>query len=116
MMKPDPVRLSIAWQDPALVQIGKAGLSEGLLKEITRLIKKHKYIKIRLLRSALDTASSKQEVLEIVCQRVNAQLAGIRGNTAVIYKTRARSKGVSRCHSCSMVILLWEILTVLPAF
>ena len=82
---PDKTRIDIAWQNPAIMQIGKSGLSEGIIKETKRLLKKHKYIKVRLLRSAV-TSSSKKEIFEFLAQGTGSHLAGIRGNTAVLFK------------------------------
>ncbi|MFX0107098.1 MAG: YhbY family RNA-binding protein [Candidatus Hodarchaeota archaeon] len=82
----DPQRVSIAWQEPAMVQIGKNGLSEGLYAEAKRLLKKHKYIKVRVLRSALSQGQDKETLLRTLCLSIGAQLVGVRGNTAVVYK------------------------------
>ena len=82
---PDKTRIDIAWQDPAIMQIGKSGLSEGIIKETKRLLKKHKYIKVRLLRSAV-TSRSKKEMFEALAQGTGSHLVGIRGNTAVLFK------------------------------
>jgi len=82
------MRINIAWQDPSMVQIGKGGVSDNLVKETTRLLKKHNYIKVRMLRSALDSMT-KQELITSLCEQTGATFAGIRGNTAVIYKVRA---------------------------
>ena len=88
--KPDLERIKIVWQDPVLMQIGKSGVSEGVVKELDRLLKEHKYMKIRILRSALDTGLSKEKLLETVCERTGAVLAGTRGNTAVIYRLKGK--------------------------
>ena len=89
-MKNDKHRTSIniAWQEPAMIQIGKGGVSDNLVKETVRLLKKHKYIKIRMLRSALDT-KTKQELMTKLCERTGATFEGLRGNTGVMYKIRA---------------------------
>jgi RNA-binding protein YhbY len=87
----DPIRIKIAWQDPAMVQIGKSGVSENLVKETIRLLKKHNYIKVRMLRSALGSAAKVDLVTEL-CEKTGAFLAGIRGNTAVIYRVRASQR------------------------
>ncbi|MFQ5831530.1 MAG: YhbY family RNA-binding protein [Candidatus Thorarchaeota archaeon] len=84
--KPDPIRLGIAWQDSAMMQIGKGGISDGLVKEAKRLLNKHKYIKVRLLRSAMTEGGSREETFQMLCSDTGAQLAGIRGNTAVLYR------------------------------
>jgi RNA-binding protein len=82
---PDRTRISIAWQDPAIMQIGKGGLSEGIIKETKRLLKKHKYIKVRLLKSAV-ASNSKKDVFESLARGTGSTLVGIRGNTAVLFK------------------------------
>ncbi|NWF96358.1 MAG: YhbY family RNA-binding protein [Candidatus Thorarchaeota archaeon] len=87
--QPDPIRLSIAWQEPAMMQIGKGGLSEGVIREAKRLVNKHRYIKIRLLSSALE-GQTKEDSFKSICSQIGATLAGIRGNTAVIYKSKSR--------------------------
>ena len=89
-MKNDKHRTSIniAWQEPAMIQIGKGGVSDNLVKETVRFLKKHKYIKVRMLRSALDT-KTKQELMTTLCERTGATFEGLRGNTGVMYKIRA---------------------------
>jgi len=68
-----------------MMQIGKAGITEGIVKEAKRLLKAHKYIKVRALRSSMGD-QSREELFRELCARTGATLAGIRGNTAVIYK------------------------------
>ena len=82
---PDKTRINITWQDPAIMQIGKSGLSEGIIKETKRLLKKHKYIKVRLLRSAA-ASNSKKDIFEALAKGTGSTLVGIRGNTAVLFK------------------------------
>ena len=81
-------KISIAWQDPAMIQIGKGGVSDSLVKETVRLLKKHHYIKVRMLRNVLDS-STKQELMTKLCEKTGATFEGLRGNTAVIFKIRA---------------------------
>jgi RNA-binding protein YhbY len=88
----DPTRVSIAWQDPAMAQIGKGGVSDNLVKETIRLLKRHHYIKVRLLRSSLEK-DTKLELINSLCEKTGAKLAGIRGNTAVIFRFRASQRG-----------------------
>ncbi len=68
------------------MQVGKGGISDGLVKEAKKLLKKHKYVKVRLLRSAVTEGLSKEDIFRMLCNDTGAQLAGIRGNTAVLYK------------------------------
>jgi RNA-binding protein YhbY len=48
-------------------------------------LKEHKIFKIRILRSALDN-DTKQQLADLFCEKTGAGLAGIRGNTAVVFK------------------------------
>lgn len=84
---PDQIRINIAWQEPAMMQVGKAGVSDSVVEEARRLLKKHKYIKVRILRSAIGE-TDKLELMKLLCERSGATFAGVRGNTAVMYKTR----------------------------
>jgi len=83
----DVKRIQIVWQDPAMMQIGKGGVSDSVVEEANRLLKKHQYIKVRVLRNTIGKGS-KIEIVELLCQKTGAKLDGFRGNTAVIYKTR----------------------------
>ncbi len=85
MKRPDPTRISIVWQESAMMQIGKAGLTDRVVGEAKRLLKTHKYIKVRALRSSVDEIP-KEDLFRQLCDKTGATLAGIRGNTAVIYK------------------------------
>ncbi|MFW9806094.1 MAG: YhbY family RNA-binding protein [Candidatus Thorarchaeota archaeon] len=87
MAGPNTIRIKITWQEPAMMQIGKSGVSDNIVEEAKRLLKKHQYIKVRLLRSAI-TESNKLDLMKMLCERTGANLAGVRGNTAVIYRTR----------------------------
>ena len=87
MAGPDPTRIKITWQEPAMMQVGKAGVSDSVVAEARRLLKKHQYIKVRILRSAIGE-SNKLDLMKELCERSGAVFAGVRGNTAVIYKTR----------------------------
>jgi RNA-binding protein len=87
MAGPDPIRIKITWQEPAMMQVGKAGVSDSVVEEARRLLKKHQYIKVRILRNALGE-SNKLDLMKLICERSGATFAGVRGNTAVIYKTR----------------------------
>lgn len=86
--QPDPSRISDTWNESAMLQIGKGGISEGIIAEAKRLIKRHKYVKVKLLRSTGADKHSKQGIFEELCEKTGATVAGIRGNAAVIYRLR----------------------------
>jgi len=84
---PDQTRIKITWQEPAMMQVGKAGVSDSVVEEARRLLKKHRYIKVRILRNAVGE-HSKLELMKLLCDLSGATFAGVRGNTAVIYRLR----------------------------
>jgi len=84
--QPNSQRVSIAWNEPVMLQIGKGGLSEGTIAEAKRLVKKHKYVKVKLLRSTGVDKYSKHAMFEDLCKQCGTGLAGVRGNIAIIYK------------------------------
>ncbi len=86
--QPNQERVSIAWNEPVMLQIGKGGISEGTITEAKRLVKKHKYLKVKLLRSTGADKHTKQSIFEDLCSQCGAGLAGVRGNTAIIFKNR----------------------------
>lgn len=85
-LKVDQTRIKLVWIEPALLQIGKNGITDGTIREAKRLLKTHKYIKVRLLRSTGDDRHTKKAMFEELCRLTGAELAGVRGFTAVIYK------------------------------
>ncbi len=71
------------------MQIGKSGMTDGVIEEAKRLLKKHKYVKVRLLHSSIGETDSKQALFESLCAKAGAMLIGIRGNTAVMFRVRS---------------------------
>lgn len=88
-MKPevDPEKIRTAWHYPAVLQIREEGLSDSDIEEAKRLLDEHHYIKIRILRSGTG-ASKKLELMELLCTKCGAKLAGFRGRVAAIYRTK----------------------------
>jgi RNA-binding protein YhbY len=86
--QPDRDLIATTWNEPVMIQVGKGGISEGLIAEAKRIMKKHRYVKVKLLRSTGADKHTKGAIFEEFCSKIGATLAGIRGNTAVIYKLR----------------------------
>ncbi len=72
------------------VRIGKAGLHEGIIKEIERRLKEHRAVKIKLLRSSRDKVTDK-DIIELA-KRLNAIVADIRGYTYVLISREPKSE------------------------
>ncbi len=71
----------------ATVLIGKLGLSEHLIKEITKQLDKNKMIKVKILKTALAEHEAKQFAQKIADQTKSA-LVEVRGHTFMLFKRR----------------------------
>jgi RNA-binding protein len=68
----------------ATVQIGKDGLTNGVIEEIKSQLKRRKIIKIKFLQNA-DRENFKEKIRDIA-MKCNADIVEIRGFTAVLKK------------------------------
>ncbi len=68
-----------------VIQIGKEGITDGVIEELKRQLKEKKLVKIKFLRSALEE-KDREQLAEELQDKTGAELIEIRGNTAVFYK------------------------------
>jgi RNA-binding protein len=71
--------------DP-VVRVGKNGLTESTMKEITRQLHKKKLIKIKFLPAYLEGKNKKEEGKKLAAQ-LKAQIIHQVGFVVVLYKT-----------------------------
>ncbi|MFW5746776.1 MAG: YhbY family RNA-binding protein, partial [Nanoarchaeota archaeon] len=67
--------------------LGKSGISEGVIEEISKHLKRRELIKIRLLR-AFPLIDRRQEVAETLAERTQSTLVQVTGNTIVLFRQR----------------------------
>jgi RNA-binding protein len=72
-----------------VVQIGDAGLSEAVLKEIAGAIKAHELIKIKV---ANDERAEREAMLSTICENLGAAAIQHIGKTLLVYKPAADAK------------------------
>ncbi len=65
-----------------IVRIGKNGLTESMIREIERHLKKRKLIKIKLLKSVED----RKTIAEEIAKRTNSELIEAVGFIVVLFK------------------------------
>jgi RNA-binding protein len=68
---------------PATIRIGKAGITEGLIKEIKKNLEITSVIKVKILRSAL-SYGDRFELARKVAELVNAKLVEVRGRNFIL--------------------------------
>jgi RNA-binding protein len=69
----------------ATTHVGKNGVTPSLIEEISRQLKDNKLIKIKLLKSAVESKPRK-ELAEDLAAKTGAELIEVKGNTAVLFK------------------------------
>ncbi len=67
------------------VHVGKDGIDEGLLNEITNQLKKNRLLKIRVLQNA-DADTS--EIAENIAESTESVVVNVRGNVVVLTDKR----------------------------
>lgn len=73
------------WRSRAHVNIGKSGLTKGLVNELKRRLKEEKVIKVRILKSCpLLVELDRKDIATYVAKVVNANLIDIRGYVFVL--------------------------------
>lgn len=73
------------------VRIGKGGVSAETLNEIARQLEKRGVVKVKILKSALQTEKAKDVSLKIA-EKTGSTLIEVRGHTFTLYKRKRRRK------------------------
>ena len=74
---------------PVTLQIGKRGVTEGLLKEIDLQLKKRRFVKIKLLRSFAEEVGRK-EAAEDLAQKTQSIIVAFKGFILVLFRGNVR--------------------------
>jgi len=77
------------------VWVGKAGVSEGLVEEVSRQLDARRAVKVKVQRSVLADRTVKDVAAE-VATRTGAELIEVRGHTFVLYRRRRRQQDARR--------------------
>ena len=68
-----------------IIRIGKSGITDNIISEIKKQLKLRHLIKVKFLKSFVDS-SDKHEAVEKIVTDTTAKLIERKGNTLVIYK------------------------------
>lgn len=68
------------------LQVGKYGLTENVLGEIKTQLKAHRFLKVRILKTAKGKKNTKQ-LAEEVAEHTDSKVIDVRGNTFILEKT-----------------------------
>ncbi|MBA3044193.1 hypothetical protein FP804_03550 [archaeon] len=66
-----------------VLRIGKNGVTENIINDIKILVKKKKNVKIKVLRSALSSATMK-DIADKILKETNLRIIQLRGHSIVV--------------------------------
>lgn len=73
-----------------VVRIGKRGITEENIQEIKNVLKKHKIMKVKLLKNFRENYPyNKEEVAKILAEKTESKIVEIRGFTIILAKKKA---------------------------
>jgi RNA-binding protein len=75
-----------------VVQIGKAGATKALVKELDRAVEAHELVKIRALK---ECPTELDEILEVVEQALGTSTVGTVGKVAILYRARKKDPKIA---------------------
>ncbi|HDI42413.1 MAG TPA: YhbY family RNA-binding protein [Candidatus Bathyarchaeota archaeon] len=73
------------------IRIGKAGITRGLVDEVSKQLDKRRVVKLKVLRSFL-TERSVRDVAVDLARKTGSTLVEVRGHTFVLYRRRRPAK------------------------
>ena len=72
---------------PAVLNIGKNGITDAFVQELDHILEKKELVKIKLLRSFAD-ANETKPVAEELSARLKAEIVACKGNTIAFFRKR----------------------------
>ena len=69
------------------IQVGKSGLTDGIMNEIDSQLEKVELVKIKFLKSAGPASYWKDDV-EAMIKKIKATLVEIKGGTVLVYRPK----------------------------
>ncbi len=82
---------SLANNIDTIFQIGKGGIGENFLKQMTDALEAREIVKVRVLETAF---ISPREACEEVCEAIGAEPVSVIGSKFVVYKESVNNKTI----------------------
>jgi len=74
---------TLASREPAILQVGKNGIGEQLIKQVDDALEARELIKLTILENAAETP---QEAAEALCEATNSDIVQIIGRKLVLFR------------------------------
>lgn len=82
---------SLASEQPAIMQIGKGGISDNLLKTVSDALNARELIKLSVLETCEYSA---REASDILCELLDADGVAVVGRKIVLYRESEENKSI----------------------
>jgi len=66
----------------AIVQVGNAGVTDGLIQAVDHALEEHELIKVRFV----EHKASKKALSEQIAERTSSEIAGMVGHVSILYR------------------------------
>ena len=81
----------LASVEPAIMQVGKGGISENLIKTVSDALEARELIKLTVLENSGEEA---REVAELLAKATSAEVVGVIGKKIVLYRESEKNKKI----------------------
>ena len=82
---------SLASNEPAIMQIGKSGVGENLIKTVSDALEARELIKLSVLENSGEEA---REVAEALAEATGADVVGVVGKKVILYRESEKKKSI----------------------
>ncbi len=76
---------------PAIMQIGKGGISENLIKTVSDALEARELIKLTVLENSMETPRAMADEL---AEAVDAEVVGVIGRKVILYRESVNNKRI----------------------
>ena len=76
---------------PAIMQIGKGGISENLVRTVSDALEARELIKLTVLENSMETPRA---MADAIAEAVNADVVGVVGRKVILYRESVNNKKI----------------------
>ena len=81
----------LASNEPAIMQVGKGGIGENLIKTVSDALEARELIKLTVLENYGEAA---REVAEALAEATEAEVVGVIGKKVILYRESEKNKKI----------------------
>ena len=81
----------LASNEPAIMQVGKGGIGENLIKTVSDALEARELIKLTVLENSGEAA---REVAETLAEATEAEVVGVIGKKVILYRESEKNKKI----------------------